>query len=138
MLPAFLKINGELRRINAEQIAALAREDVAARLWQGPFVQLGNSQVEAGFADHRTYFYQGKEVDQQVHLGFDLAVTAARAGRRRQRRQGAARELARHLRQLRHHRSRHGRAVAVRPPVVVRREGRRHGRREGRRSAGAA
>jgi murein DD-endopeptidase MepM/ murein hydrolase activator NlpD len=31
--------------------------------------------VESKFADHRTYFYQGKEVDQQVHLGFDLAVT---------------------------------------------------------------
>ena len=38
-------------------------------------MQLGNSQVEASFADHRTYFYKGKEVDQQVHLGFDLAVT---------------------------------------------------------------
>ena len=45
-------------------------------LWDGPFVQLGNSKVEASFADHRTYVYQGKEVDQQVHLGFDLAVTA--------------------------------------------------------------
>ncbi len=49
----------------------------------------GNSQVEARFADHRTYFYKGKEVDQQVHLGFDLAVTDARAGPRRQRRHGA-------------------------------------------------
>jgi murein DD-endopeptidase MepM/ murein hydrolase activator NlpD len=46
-------------------------------LWKGAFVQLGNSSVEALFADHRTYFYEGKEIDQQVHLGFDLAVTAA-------------------------------------------------------------
>mgnify|MGYP003345517797 CR=1 FL=1 len=30
----------------------------------------------ARFADNRTYVYQGKDVDQQVHLGFDLAVTA--------------------------------------------------------------
>ena len=45
-------------------------------LWNGPFHQLGNSAVESKFADHRTYFYQGQEVDQQVHLGFDLAVTA--------------------------------------------------------------
>src|SRR4030095_6630855 len=29
--------------------------------------------VESAFADHRTYLYNGKEVDQQVHLGFDLA-----------------------------------------------------------------
>jgi murein DD-endopeptidase MepM/ murein hydrolase activator NlpD len=39
-------------------------------------VQLGNSQVEASFADHRTYLYKGQEVDHQIHLGFDLAVTA--------------------------------------------------------------
>ena len=47
-----------------------------SRLWDGPFVQLGNSKVEAAFADHRTYVYKGKEVDHQVHLGFDLAVTS--------------------------------------------------------------
>jgi murein DD-endopeptidase MepM/ murein hydrolase activator NlpD len=76
LLPGFLKINGELRRKNAETIAAIARKTAAEMLWQGPFVQLSNSQVEASFADHRTYVYEGKEVDQQVHLGFDLAVTA--------------------------------------------------------------
>jgi len=75
MLQAFLKINGELRTINARQIAAFAAKTAPARLWDGTFVQLGNSQVEARFADHRTYFYNGKEVDQQTHLGFDLAVT---------------------------------------------------------------
>jgi murein DD-endopeptidase MepM/ murein hydrolase activator NlpD len=41
---------------------------------KGPFIPLGNAKVESKFADHRTYYYQGKEVDQQVHLGFDLAV----------------------------------------------------------------
>jgi hypothetical protein len=75
MLQAFLKINGELRKINADEIAAFASKTSATKLWEGPFVQLGNSQVEARFADHRTYLYGGKEVDQQVHLGFDLAVT---------------------------------------------------------------
>jgi murein DD-endopeptidase MepM/ murein hydrolase activator NlpD len=75
-LPAFLKINGELRRINTGEIASLAENTSPVRLWSGPFVQLGNSQVEAAFADHRRYIYKGKEVDQQVHLGFDLAVTA--------------------------------------------------------------
>ena len=29
----------------------------------------------AGYADHRTYFYNGKAVDQQVHLGMDIAST---------------------------------------------------------------
>jgi murein DD-endopeptidase MepM/ murein hydrolase activator NlpD len=70
-----LKVNGELRRSNAEQIAAFASRTSPTKLWTEPFVQLGNSKVEAGFADHRTYIYDGREVDQQVHLGFDLAVT---------------------------------------------------------------
>ena len=76
VLPAFLKINGELRRRNADRIAEAVSSTSASRLWQGAFVQLGNSQVEASFADHRTYLYGAKEVDQQVHLGFDLAATA--------------------------------------------------------------
>jgi murein DD-endopeptidase MepM/ murein hydrolase activator NlpD len=75
MLPGFLRVNGELRKINADEIAALAKKTAPVRLWQGAFVQMGNSKVEASFADHRTYFYKGKEVDHQVHLGFDLAVT---------------------------------------------------------------
>jgi murein DD-endopeptidase MepM/ murein hydrolase activator NlpD len=75
MLAAFLRINGELRKINADQIAALAAKTSPKRLWDGPFTQLGNSKVEASFADRRTYIYKGKEVDQQTHLGFDLAVT---------------------------------------------------------------
>ena len=77
LLPAFLKINGELRRRNAETIAALAQKTSTSMLWSGAFQQLGNSQVESRFADHRTYFYRGTEVDQQVHLGFDLAVTSS-------------------------------------------------------------
>lgn len=76
LLPAFLTVNGELRQVNADQILAVTRDTAATRLWDGPFVQLANSAVEAGFADHRTYVYDGEEVDQQIHLGFDLAVTA--------------------------------------------------------------
>jgi murein DD-endopeptidase MepM/ murein hydrolase activator NlpD len=75
MLAGFLRVNGELRKINADQIAAMAAKTSPKKLWDGPFVQLGNSQVEASFADRRTYIYKGKEVDQQTHLGFDLAVT---------------------------------------------------------------
>ena len=75
MLAAFLRINGELRTINADQIAALAAKTSPKRMWEGPFTQLGNSKVEASFADSRTYVYKGKEIDHQTHLGFDLAVT---------------------------------------------------------------
>jgi murein DD-endopeptidase MepM/ murein hydrolase activator NlpD len=76
LLAGFLKVNGDLRRINGEKLATLATASAPVMLWKGPFTQLGNSQVEASFADARTYVYQGKDVDQQTHLGFDLAVTA--------------------------------------------------------------
>ena len=58
-----------------------------AVLWRGAFLPLAGSQVEAAFADFRTYLYGGKAVDRQVHLGFDLArvvhspVSAANDGR---------------------------------------------------------
>ena len=32
-----------------------------------------DSTVESRFADDRTYTWQGKKVDEQTHLGFDLA-----------------------------------------------------------------
>ena len=76
LLEQYLAINGGLRRLNDGRIAAIAAETADSVLWTGPFRQLGNSQVESGFADHRTYVYDGREVDQQVHLGFDLAATA--------------------------------------------------------------
>lgn len=75
-LDQYLAINREMRTLNNETIAALATDSAPGRLWTGAFQQLGNSQVESGFAEYRTYFYGGKEIDQQVHLGFDLAVTA--------------------------------------------------------------
>jgi len=77
LVPAFLKVNGQLRQMNADRIATLVTGKTSpSRLWNGPFLQLGNSQVEASFADQRTYFYKGNKIDQQVHLGFDLAVTS--------------------------------------------------------------
>ena len=73
-LQKFLVINGELRRKNAEKIASFARQSSPEMLWAGVvFHPFTSSAVEAAFADQRTYIYQGKEVDRQVHLGFDLA-----------------------------------------------------------------
>lgn len=76
LLPAFLKINNDLRRMNNDAIAALAKNTAPKVLWEGAFQALGGSQVESSFADFRTYLYGDKEVDRQVHLGFDLAKTA--------------------------------------------------------------
>lgn len=73
LLKGFLKINGDLRRENNATIAEFAAKSKAEMMWREAF-SLGNINVEARFADYRTYFYQKKEIDRQVHLGYDLAT----------------------------------------------------------------
>ncbi len=76
-LDKFLVINGDLRRKNNEKIASFARETAPEMLWGGVvFHPFTNSAVQSAFADRRTYLYQGREVDHQTHLGFDLAWSA--------------------------------------------------------------
>ena len=72
----FLKVNSELRRKNMNFLMALGRDTVPQKLWDGTFIRLPNSASMAGFADHRTYLYQGKAVDSQTHMGVDLASLA--------------------------------------------------------------
>jgi murein DD-endopeptidase MepM/ murein hydrolase activator NlpD len=88
LIEQYVAINSELRRLNAERIASFARETAPEMLWQGVvFHPFTNTSAESAFADRRTYFYQGREVDRQVHLGFDLAsyantpIVAANRGR---------------------------------------------------------
>jgi murein DD-endopeptidase MepM/ murein hydrolase activator NlpD len=76
LLTRFLKINGEMRRANNKTLADLRFKTADKFLWSEPFQQLANSKVESEFADVRSYIYKGKKVDQQTHLGFDLAVSA--------------------------------------------------------------
>ena len=73
LLKGFLEINGNLRKRNNDTIAALAEKSQPKMLWSGAFAPMGNAQVESRFADRRTYFHDDKEIDRQVHLGFDLA-----------------------------------------------------------------
>ncbi len=73
LLKGFLTINGDLRKKNGETITALSAKSQPKMLWTEAFAQMGNSQVESRFADRRTYFFEDKEIDHQVHLGFDLA-----------------------------------------------------------------
>jgi murein DD-endopeptidase MepM/ murein hydrolase activator NlpD len=75
LLKNFLQINRDLRAANNKALADMAQRSQPRFLWSEPFRQLGNSQVEASFADHRIYVYKGKEVDRQDHLGYDLATT---------------------------------------------------------------
>jgi murein DD-endopeptidase MepM/ murein hydrolase activator NlpD len=75
LLQNYLWINGDLRRRNAETLAALSHRSVQEFLWRRPFVSMPNAQVMSAFADRRTYVHEGAPVDRQDHLGFDLAST---------------------------------------------------------------
>ena len=73
LVKGFLTINRDLRRQNNQTIAELAAKTRPEMMWREAFSQLGNTSIESRFADYRTYIHNGSEIDQQVHLGFDLA-----------------------------------------------------------------
>jgi murein DD-endopeptidase MepM/ murein hydrolase activator NlpD len=86
LLKNFLQINGELRRRNAAALHELAARSQPQFLWNASFQPQPNAKVMSAFADRRTYLHEGREVDRQDHLGFDLAslrgaaVPASNAG----------------------------------------------------------
>ena len=73
LLPNYLAINGELRRRNGKTLEDLASRSADHFLWKEPFLPMPNAKITAAFAQRRDYRYQGKHVDQQDHLGFDMA-----------------------------------------------------------------
>lgn len=73
LVERYLAINRGLREVNRGEIARLAEGTATEFLWDGVFQPMPNGQVMARFADHRTYHYAGREIDQQDHLGYDLA-----------------------------------------------------------------
>lgn len=75
LLETYLAINGELRAANAQALVDLAEESAPSFLWSERFLQMPNTQVMSTFAERRTYIYNGRPVDEQTHLGYDLAST---------------------------------------------------------------
>ena len=75
LVARFVRINNEMRRANNKTLSDLRLKTADKFLFSQPFARQSHSQSEATFADLRNYIYQGKKIDQQVHLGYDLAVT---------------------------------------------------------------
>ncbi len=71
----FKKVNSEMRRANNKTLADLRYKTADHFLWTQTFMRQEHSAAEATFADVRSYMYQGQKIDEQVHLGYDLAVT---------------------------------------------------------------
>ncbi len=86
LVDRFVKLNREMRRENAQTIYNLRNNTEKRILWSGPFIPVKGAR-ESYFADKRSYIYNGRKVDEQVHLGYDLAQTtnmpvkAANAGK---------------------------------------------------------
>jgi Peptidase family M23 len=76
LLDVFLAINQKQRMVDHQKIKELCEKTEPHPLWSGPFLRLPNSEPMALFGHARTYWYEGRQVDQQVHLGIDLASTA--------------------------------------------------------------
>lgn len=76
LLQNYLQLNGDLRKKNRARLRELAEQSKHEFLWSEPFLQMKNAAVMGNFADRRTYMYDGKPVDKQDHLGFDLASTS--------------------------------------------------------------
>ena len=75
LVDGFLVINRDQRRQAEEAKRQFAAKTADKPLWEGPFVQPRNTKVFSNFAETRTYVYAGREIDTQVHFGFDLAST---------------------------------------------------------------
>jgi len=86
-LEKYLTLNNRVRLENNKRIAEACSVSTPERFWDGAFLRLPRSSRKAGYADHRTYYFEGREIDHQVHLGVDLAstrhakVTAANRGK---------------------------------------------------------
>jgi len=72
----FLYVNREIRQQNRDKMVELSHKTSTTPLWRGDFLRQPRASTLAMFADHRTYYYQGKKVDEAVHLGYDLASVA--------------------------------------------------------------
>lgn len=72
LLANYLQINGDLRKRLGDRLLEIGQDSAEEFLWSKPFIQMP-AKVVSAFADRRTYLYEGEKVDQQDHLGFDLA-----------------------------------------------------------------
>lgn len=75
-LSRYVRLNNELRKKNHQTLVQLNEKASPDRLWEGAWLRMKNAATMSGFGDQRTYYYKGKKIDEQVHLGIDLASLA--------------------------------------------------------------
>lgn len=76
-LDRYLEANGKVRLENDRLIHTVCLERSTPKAkWEADFKILPRSAVKAQFGDRRTYYLNEKEIDKQVHLGYDFASVA--------------------------------------------------------------
>jgi murein DD-endopeptidase MepM/ murein hydrolase activator NlpD len=77
LLDNYLQINRDLRKKNDAFLVDLAAMSQQAFLWHSTFLPMLNTAIKANFAERRSYLYHDQKVDQQSHLGLDMASVHA-------------------------------------------------------------
>lgn len=72
----YLFLNKELREENHAFLRQLCKDPSEEKLWDDVWIRMKNAATMATFGDEREYFYNGKLVDKEYHLGIDLASLA--------------------------------------------------------------
>ncbi len=72
-LERFLIINSDIRRANTDFLRDIGQNSGNTVYWKGAFKHLPRSASRAGYGEYRTYVYKNKAIDNQWHLGYDLA-----------------------------------------------------------------
>lgn len=70
---AYLAVNRTMRQQSESELQALLASSAPQLLTTRALQQQRGTQVGSRFAEHRTYTYEGKPIDEQTHLGYDLA-----------------------------------------------------------------
>jgi murein DD-endopeptidase MepM/ murein hydrolase activator NlpD len=65
-----------LRKETATALYDMRRKTSPHMLWDGVWLRLKNAATMARFGDKRLYYYKGKLIDEQTHMGVDLASLA--------------------------------------------------------------
>jgi murein DD-endopeptidase MepM/ murein hydrolase activator NlpD len=87
LVDGYLVVNRDLRKRSEQRLKEITASSAPTALFQEAFLQQRGSQVRSAFAQDRTYRHGGAVIDQQRHLGYDLAstkqapVVAANAGK---------------------------------------------------------
>ncbi len=71
-LKVYLFANRQIRKENHRIVREVCSHSHPERLWEGVFLRMRGA-AKSFFGDQRIYYYNGKEIDRQVHLGFDIA-----------------------------------------------------------------